>query len=285
MNWDAARQLAASIATEGDVRAEHRSARTHPARATRAGRRAQVAQRHHAADVEIGPRLARSSRSRGTMWMQRTLDAYRRAVRVARRIDVGRHAHHDRAGRRGRSRHRRSDGEDARRHACRSSARCMLGMTIGSMLGHLARRSFGQYDLPIPRPPSDELMIAARATSTSSATEWSLPKDDLRLWVCVHEVARHTVLVGAARARARLDSLLTQYVSGFEPDPNALEHRLGEFDISRSERAAEAARAARRSRGLARRDAVSRAARAAAAARSDRRRGRRLRRPRDGHDR
>ena len=35
----------------------------------------------------------------------------------------------------------------------------MLGMTAGSMLGHLARRSLGQYDLPIPRPASNELMV------------------------------------------------------------------------------------------------------------------------------
>ena len=30
----------------------------------------------------------------------------------------------------------------------------MLGMSVGSMVGHLSRRSFGQYDLPIPRPAS-----------------------------------------------------------------------------------------------------------------------------------
>src|SRR4051812_35974654 len=35
----------------------------------------------------------------------------------------------------------------------------MLGMTAGSMLGHLARRSFGQYDLPVPRSRSDELLV------------------------------------------------------------------------------------------------------------------------------
>ena len=37
----------------------------------------------------------------------------------------------------------------------------MLGLTAGSMIGHLARRSFGQYDLPVPRPPSDELAIVS----------------------------------------------------------------------------------------------------------------------------
>jgi len=41
----------------------------------------------------------------------------------------------------------------------------MLGMTAGSMIGHLARRSFGQYDLPIPRPLSDELAFASALLS------------------------------------------------------------------------------------------------------------------------
>jgi uncharacterized protein (DUF2342 family) len=37
----------------------------------------------------------------------------------------------------------------------------MLSMTAGSMLGHLGRRSLGQYDLPVPRPGTDELLLVA----------------------------------------------------------------------------------------------------------------------------
>lgn len=106
----------------------------------------------------------------------------------------------------------------------------MLGMTAGSMLGHLARRSFGQYDLPVPRPPSDELLVVVPNVD-EFGTEWSLPPDDLRLWVCVHEVAHHAVL-GVPHVRGRLDDLLTRFLSGFETDPEAFEHRLGEIDPS-----------------------------------------------------
>ena len=35
----------------------------------------------------------------------------------------------------------------------------MLAMALGSMVGQLATRAFGQYDLPIPRPGSHELLI------------------------------------------------------------------------------------------------------------------------------
>src|SRR3954451_5667151 len=106
----------------------------------------------------------------------------------------------------------------------------MMGMTAGSMLGHLARRSFGQYDLPIPRPPSDELMIVL-ANLDEFGREWSLPEDNLRLWVCVHEVAHHAVL-SLPHVRTRLQSLLHEYVAGFEPDSGSLETKLAELDVS-----------------------------------------------------
>ena len=69
----------------------------------------------------------------------------------------------------------------------------MLSMTAGSLLGHLARRSLGQYDLPVSRPPSDELLLVAPNVA-EFGDAWSLPADDLRLWVCVNEVAHHAVL-------------------------------------------------------------------------------------------
>jgi coenzyme F420 biosynthesis associated uncharacterized protein len=106
----------------------------------------------------------------------------------------------------------------------------MLGMTAGSMLGHLSRRSFGQYDLPVPRPASDELLLVVVNLDEFGA-EWSLPGDDLRLWVCLHEIAHHAVM-NVPHVRTRLHGLLTDYVSSFDPDPGALESRLGDVDPS-----------------------------------------------------
>ncbi|MSW29922.1 MAG: hypothetical protein F2947_01360 [Actinobacteria bacterium] len=108
----------------------------------------------------------------------------------------------------------------------------MLGMTAGSMIGHLSRRSFGQYDLPVPRKPSDELMVIPKNLETF-ATEWSIPIDDLRLWVCAQEIAMHSVF-RIPHVRAAVDNFLSAYAAGFEPDSNALEDRLSslEFDMS-----------------------------------------------------
>ena len=110
----------------------------------------------------------------------------------------------------------------------------MLAMTAGSMVGHLAHRSFGQYDLPIPRPTSglhvDELLLIV-PNMDEFAGEWSLPPDDLRLWVCVNEIAHHAIF-NVPHVRARLDDLLTRYVSSFTNDFSALEEHLGDFDPS-----------------------------------------------------
>ena len=104
----------------------------------------------------------------------------------------------------------------------------LFGMQAGAMVGHLATRALGQYDLPIPRPPSDELVVVADNVA-AFGREWSLADDDLRLWICVSEVASHAVL-GVPHVRARLDSLLLEYAGAFRVDPSALEGRLADVD-------------------------------------------------------
>ncbi|MDQ3898010.1 MAG: zinc-dependent metalloprotease [Actinomycetota bacterium] len=104
----------------------------------------------------------------------------------------------------------------------------LLGMQSGFMLGHLARRALGQYDMPLPRLPADQLLVVP-ANLDALAEQWSLAADDLRLWVCLHEVTHHAVL-GRPHVRARLEDLINEYVRGFEVDPAALEASLGNLD-------------------------------------------------------
>lgn len=104
----------------------------------------------------------------------------------------------------------------------------VLGMQAGTMVGHLATQAMGQYDPPIPRPPSDELLFVP-ATIDQFASDWSLPVDDVRLWVCLYHVAHHAVL-SRPHVRARLDELLQAYVGGFDPRRANLEEHLSAFD-------------------------------------------------------
>lgn len=105
----------------------------------------------------------------------------------------------------------------------------MLVSLAGSTVGQLGSRAFGSYDLPIPRPPSDELLVVATAVDEFGEA-WSLPPDDLRLYVCLHEMAHHAVLQ-IPHVHERLTRLLTDHADAFEADPRALEERLGPIDV------------------------------------------------------
>ena len=104
----------------------------------------------------------------------------------------------------------------------------MVSMSTGSMVGHLAQRCFGQYDLPIPRPATQPVLLVA-ANIDHFASDWSLPADDVRLWVCISELSHHAVL-SISHVRARLTGLLNDYVSGFEPQSSPLMEQLENLD-------------------------------------------------------
>jgi len=109
-------------------------------------------------------------------------------------------------------------------------APAMAAMQVGSVVGHLARRSLGQYDLPLPRTSSNEILVAV-CNLDRFAAEWSLPIDDLRLWLCAHEMAFHAVLSRPHVAR-RLEELVVAHVRLVRPDPRDLEGLLQGIDPS-----------------------------------------------------
>lgn len=103
-----------------------------------------------------------------------------------------------------------------------------LGMAAGSMVGHLATRAFGQYDLPLPRPAGSEIVLQVGAIDAFAA-DWGLGVDDVRLWVCLHDVAHHAVL-GIPHVGERMQDLIDRFMAGFRTDPGGLERALDDFD-------------------------------------------------------
>lgn len=106
----------------------------------------------------------------------------------------------------------------------------MVSMTAGSMVGHLGQRSLGFFDLPIPRSGISEILVA-NANVTSFVDEWSLPADDVRLWVALHELIHHTVL-SVPHVAARFHDLLADHASNFRIDHRAIEEQFGSVDLS-----------------------------------------------------
>ena len=105
----------------------------------------------------------------------------------------------------------------------------MLSMMAGSTVGHLGLRAFGAYDLPIPRPANEAVLVVANNLDRF-AEDWSIPSDDLRLWICLEEMA-HRAVLGVPHVRARISELLSAHAAGFAADPTAIESRLGDVDL------------------------------------------------------
>lgn len=227
--WDNARQVAISVATEG--RSEPN---VDPVERIEIEQLARVADLH-VADVtglrtSTGGRAVAAVPANRTRWVTDSLGAYRPLVeRLAGALGPS-PADLDEAA--------AADDDDPMAGMLGGMLKMfqpmMLAMTAGSMVGHLARRSLGQYDLPIPRPlggaHADDLLLIVPNIDTF-ADEWSLAADDLRLWICVHEIAHHAIF-GVPHVRDRMDDLLTRYVSSFTNDFSALESRLGHVDLS-----------------------------------------------------
>jgi len=101
----------------------------------------------------------------------------------------------------------------------------LLGLQAGSMVGYLARHALGRYDLPLPT--SDEPSVCFVVENIDAFEEaWSLPRDDLRFYVAIHEVV-HAAERSVPWVRERIVRLASEYVSAYEIDPDALESRFG----------------------------------------------------------
>ena len=115
-----------------------------------------------------------------------------------------------------------------------------LGMQFGSAAGHLARRAFGQYALPLPWPESSTLLLVP-GNVARFAEDWSLPLQEVQLWVCLRELTMHAVLTrpgvrdslmtllgdASAHAAAAQRSIVERLGDGLG-DPAALEEALGD---------------------------------------------------------
>lgn len=216
--WEGARQLAVMVATEGASEPN-----VDPLERIRIEQLARVAELHVAATTGLTVPAGRSGVVEPTTraaWAARALEAHRPLFdRLVESL--------------GRTPPEPDEPDPAdplgfMAPLLRMAGPVLLSMTTGSMVGHLARRSFGQYDLPLPRPLEDGVQLVP-ANIDEFGEEWGLPPDDLRLWVCVHELAFHTVLA-VPHVRQRYQGLLEDYLSGFEPDPSGLEDRLGGLD-------------------------------------------------------
>jgi len=215
--WDVARQFAYQIATEGEAEPN-----VDPLDRVKLNELARVAELRVADITSLGAGFSDQAVSitatTRSEWASKTLDAYQPLLeRLAGRLAKGTES---------------TDVTEPEMQMLDGLMRAMnpmmMAMSAGSIAGHLATKAFGNYELPIPRPNAQLLVVIANVDLFAS--EWSLPRDDVWLWVCINELATQSVM-NVTHVRNEFDRLLNGYVDGFETSPQGLENRFMDLDI------------------------------------------------------
>ena len=215
--WDVARQFAYQIATEGEAEPN-----VDPLDRVKLNELARVAELRVADITSLGAGFSDQAVSitatTRSEWASKTLDAYQPLLeRLAGRLAKGTES---------------TDVTEPEMQMLDGLMRAMnpmmMAMSAGSIAGHLATKAFGNYELPIPRPNAQLLVVIANVDLFAS--EWALPRDDVWLWVCINELATQSVM-NVTHVRNEFDRLLNGYVDGFETSPQGLENRFMDLDI------------------------------------------------------
>jgi putative hydrolase len=224
LNWDVARQLAAWAATEGQ-------SEPNPDPLARI----RMEELLRVADMHVGEATGMPTSNRGWLglncvtraeWASRTLDAWRDVlVKLAVSLNPG--AEGPEQG----GLPQLGDNSPMGQllgNLPQVIGPLVLGSQAGAMVGHLASRAMGQYDMPMPAPGNDELMALPDAID-GFARQWDLALDDVRMYVELRDVANHAVLSRPHVAAAFRDHLMA-YAGASHLEAGTIEQRLGDLD-------------------------------------------------------
>ncbi len=241
--WEAAKSLAYGVATDGAPEGN-----ADPLERMRLGELARVAELHVSEFTGLplspdGQPLTFAATGRGT-WAIRALEAWRPYLDAMVKAQEGSTGLADIAGLGqgglGFDEHGSDGLQELLGRFAVTMGPVLMGLQFGSTAGHLARRSLGQYAVPLPWPPGHELLVVPDNIK-SFADDWSLPVDQTELWVCIRELTTHAVL-GRPHVAERIKDLLgeaTTEAAGFQreiadrlggqvSDPEALQSIMGD---------------------------------------------------------
>jgi putative hydrolase len=106
----------------------------------------------------------------------------------------------------------------------------LLGTQVGQVLGMLAQRVLGQYDVAVPRSGPGQLLFVV-PNLAAFERDWSLDPREFRTFVALHEVT-HRFEFGQGWARDRFQELLDDYLSTLTLDVEGIQARLASLDPS-----------------------------------------------------
>ncbi|HXW58723.1 MAG TPA: zinc-dependent metalloprotease [Solirubrobacteraceae bacterium] len=96
----------------------------------------------------------------------------------------------------------------------RSVSRQLLGVQVGTLMGILSQRVLGQYDLSLldPSQPSRLLLVGPNLTMTAHSL--GVDRDELVVWVTIHEITHAVQFAGTPWLRGHLEGMVRELIDG-----------------------------------------------------------------------
>jgi coenzyme F420 biosynthesis associated uncharacterized protein len=116
-----------------------------------------------------------------------------------------------------------------------------LGAQAGILMGYVARKVLGQYDVFLP-PDDEGLLYFVGPNVIEVERRFSLPPRDFRLWIAIHEVTHRVQFGSATWLQGYLSGQVNEYLDSVQLDSHEL--------ITQLRRAAEEAKAGGDWRGM-----------------------------------
>ncbi len=110
-----------------------------------------------------------------------------------------------------------------------NASQTVLSGEVGLLLGYLARRVLGQYDLALlgKEPITDGKLYFVEPNIRQVQRTLKLPLDDFRMWLALHETTHVFEFEAHPWLRAHLNGILEQYFEFLSQDMSQLRDGLG----------------------------------------------------------
>jgi len=107
-------------------------------------------------------------------------------------------------------------------------ARQVVAIETGALLGFLARRVLGQYELVLPTGDKGDVVAVVGANVLALERQQQLKPADFRFWIALHEATHRAQFVGVPWIRSYFLSLVTELVGSAAPTPGRIGRLVAE---------------------------------------------------------
>jgi coenzyme F420 biosynthesis associated uncharacterized protein len=98
----------------------------------------------------------------------------------------------------------------------RSASGLLLGAQVGALTGMLSQRVLGQYDLALLDSSEPPRLLLLAPNLAQAARSLGVDRDELVLWVSIHEITHAVQFSGAPWLREYLGGLLKELIDGLQ---------------------------------------------------------------------